>query len=588
MTKPLVSHPRFLLGATLVAAIVASCQPSSRTVPPAPTPTSATTPSPGLPADLARLVQSADESVRQRWTALGVTPSPEVDDATFLRRVTLDLTGQLPRPEGITAFLADGGPDKRQRALARLLASDDFARHFTNVFDDLLMEGARSPLVDRPTFRKWLYNALKGGRGYDAIVGELVAGTGANTAARRDLSGWDLRGDTALPDGVNGAVNWPLRYARQPQDLAGATARLFLGVQIQCAECHDHPSEKWTQGDFKRFTAAFMRTTARRHGKKMKGLRAVTLEDRARPSRRMARRMEKTGYTDASPTALDGSSLDGDNPRRALATWITADDNRWFARATVNRMWAYFLGRGFFEPVDDFRSDQPVESEAVLAALARDFVNHAYDLRRLSRAIVSTAAYQRSAAGKDTPQAWHRFALRPMTDTQLLDALVVATDVGPVLTDVLGDRVERLKLRLRKQFRFTFDVDEDTSDDTFTGTIPQALMLLNGPLSAAGSSALQGSTVGQALGDDDDRAGITRLYLSALSRPPTEGELKHWLTYLKQAQRERWSHGQNPRGGGPVGRLYRRKRLRGTGARAEAYEDVFWALLNSDEFYFIH
>ncbi len=271
----------------------------------------------------------------------------------------------------------------------------------------------------------------------------------------------------------------------------------------------------------------------------------------------------------------------------ALATWITAGENRWFARATVNRMWAYFLGRGFFEPVDDFRPHEPVESEALLDALARDFVAHGYDLRRLSRAIVSSAAYRRSATGNDAPRAWHRFDLRPMSDTQLLDALVVATDVGPVLTEVLGDRVERVKLRMRQQFRFTFDVDEDTSDDTFTGTIPQALMLLNGPLSAAGSSALDGSTVGQALAEDDE-AGIRRLYLSALSRPPTQAELAHWLGYVAQAKREKWSHERNRRGGGPVGKLYRRKHLRGTGPRAEAYEDIFWALLNSDEFYFIH
>lgn len=587
MSKTAYLATPLLVGVLLLAITAGACQSASQVVPPVPSSLASVGAPAGLADDLVPVVASVDVSLRQRWSSLGVTASPEVDDATFLRRVCLDLTGQLPSAKEVGAFLAEGGADKRQRVVVRLLASDDFSRHFTNVFDDLLMEGARSPLVDRSAFRKWLYNALEDGVGYDAVVREMVAGSGINTTGKRDLSGWELRGDTGLPEKVNGAVNWPLRYARQPQDLAGATARVFLGVQIQCAECHDHPTERWTQADFKRFTAAFMRTNTRRSGPKMKGLRAVELIDQPRTNRRMTRRMRRTGYTDAEPTALDGTSLDRTRPRRALAEWMTAADNRWFARAAVNRMWAYFLGRGFVEPVDDFRSGQPVEAEAALDALAQDFIAHGYDLRRLSRAIVSSAAYQRSATGSRAPRAWHRFALRPMTDTQTLDALVSATDVGPVLTEVLGDRVERVKLRLRRQFRFTFDVDEDTSDDTFTGTIPQALMLLNGPLSAAGSSALEGSTVAAAL-EGDDRAGIQRLYLAALSRPPSDAEVKHWLEYLERAKTEGWSHEKNRRGGGPVGQLYRRKRPRGTGPRTEAYEDILWALLNSHEFYFIH
>ena len=455
------------------------------------------------------------------------------------------------------------------------------------------MTDERLPVVDRIAYRQWLYQELKKGTPYDGLVRQMITASGMNSVGGRpDIADWELTDDSAPPSEVNGAVNWFLQGIRQPQNLAGLASRTFLGVQIQCAECHDHPTESWKQEDFRRFTSAFVRVDGRRPetGRGM-GLRRIELTDVDRVTRRMRRRMKKTGYGDEPPTALDGTSLQGEgSPRQALAAWMTAPDNPWFAKAIVNRLWARLLGRGFVDPVDDFREKQEVLAPEVLDRLAADFVEHGYDLRRLLRIIASTEAYARASSGSrgEPARLWERFTLRPMSDTQLLDALVAATGMEPILEEVAGERLSRLEVNLRRRFRFAFDVDEASSDDGFTGTVPQALMLLNGAVTAAGATALDGSTVGRAArlpGGPD--ATVAALYRAALSREPTAAELAHWRAYVDEGSGTE-TRASRPRGGGPVGRVYRRKRLHDRQPRDAAYEDVMWALLNSSEFFFIH
>lgn len=535
---------------------------------------------PATSATVATSASEVDALLAAAWAQEGVTPAPDVDDATFMRRAYLDLTGVVPTAAEARAFLANASAERRARLVDELLASDAFAKHWTNYWDDVLMEGGKRQLVDRVAFRQWMHGQLKDDVRYDELVRRLLTASGVNSrGGRPSPAGWEL--DEPPAEGVNGAVNFLLTGAQEPQNLAGTTSRVFLGVQIQCAECHDHPTEKWTQNDFERFTSAFMRVKGRPLGGQRMGMRRVEVDDAPRPLRR---RVQKTGYGDEPPTALDGTPLDGDNPRQALAAWMTAKDNPWFARAIVNRMWGYFLGRGFVEPIDDMSpSNAPVAPE-LFAALTRDFVASGYDLRHLMRVITTSSAYQRAPRGGGT--LWQSFALRPMNDTQLLDSLVTATGIASVLEDVAGERLSRVKLNLRRQFRFTFDVDEEASADTFTGTTPQALMLLNGALTAAGSSALDGSTLGDAArakGGTD--ATVKALYLAALSREPTPHELTHWRAYVASASQ---SPAERPRGRGPVAKVYRQKRLRDLGPDDVAYEDILWALLNASEFFFIH
>ena len=589
--------PHRILSLALPVALAASALAACSSTPSRPPPKTEARPAAvraGLPDDIREVVTEVDAALAAAWKANGLAVAPRADHATFLRRASLDLTGTLPSPEQVAALGASELSEAaRAELLARLTESSAWARHWTNVFDDLWMTDERLPVVDRIAYRQWLHQELRKGTPYDALVRAMITASGTNSlGGRPDIADWELTDDSAPPPEVNGAVNWFLQGIRQPQNLAGLASRAFLGVQIQCAECHDHPTESWKQEDFRRFTSAFVRVEGRRPdmGRAM-GLRRIELSDADGLTRRMRRRMQRTGYGEEPPTALDGTSLEGKgSPRQALAAWMTAPDNPWFAKAIVNRLWSQLLGRGFVEPVDDFREDQNVLAPEVLDRLAKDFVEHGYDLRRLMRVIASTEAYGRAATATtdQPPELWERFTLRPMSDTQLLDALVAATGMESVLEEVAGERLPRLKVNLRRRFRFTFDVDETASDDGFTGTVPQALMLLNGAVTSAGASALEGSTVGRAARlRGGPKATIGELYRAALSREPTAEELTHWLAFVAEASIAPTT-AERPRGGGPVARVYRRKRLDDRRPEDAAYEDIMWALLNSSEFFFIH
>ncbi|MEZ4445428.1 MAG: DUF1549 domain-containing protein [Polyangiaceae bacterium] len=537
------------------------------------------------PEAVREVIDAVDGAIGTAWASAGITVAPDADDATFARRATLDLVGRLPEATELEAFLVDPAPDKRDRLLQALTADPAWAEYWTEELDDLWMFDRRDPRVDRTAFRRWLHAQLTARVGYDELVRRVLTASGVSSEGGGPVQvDWSL--DEPPTDGVNGAVNYVMQGFLSPQDLAGQSSRVFLGVQIQCAECHDHPNGRWTQADFRRFTSAFMQVDGRPVERGMRGVRAFELEDVATPTRATRRRMRRTGYGEDPPTALDGTDLSGDAPRLALARWMTSPANPYFARAIVNRLWARFLGRGFVEPVDDLGAkDADVVLEPVLDRLARDFVEHGHDLRRLMQVMLSTRAYQRAAVGAAPPTRWEHFALRPMSDTQLLRALVDATGIEPLLEEVAGDRLPRIQQNLRRAFRFTFDVDESGDEDGFSGTVPQALMLENGPLVTAGSSALEGSTLGLALAAEDGRT-LDRLYLATLSRYPDDAERAAVDQRLAEAPAR--SDGRLPRGGGPVARVIRQKRIRSDRPEVAVYEDVMWALLNSSEFFFIH
>jgi hypothetical protein len=308
-------------------------------------------------------------------------------------------------------------------------------------------------------------------------------------------------------------------------------------------------------------------------------------------------------YLAAAPAALDGTSFAGSgNRRRDLAAWITSKENPWFAEAIVNRIWSHFLGRGFVEPIDDFRPSNPPVAPAVLKAIADDFKANGYDLKRLIRLICSTQVYQLSSAPAKHADPgnlyWARYRLKSMGPDELLDSLVEATNFGAALERFTGARMEQLKFNMHRQFTFLFDVDEEFEQKEFEGTITQALMLMNGNLTNRAVYPIPGTALGEVMampGGDAER--IESLYLRTLSRPPTGAELNTWIAFVnapRQAvQSEQPANPSLARPGvarragfappgnaGPV-RLQRM-------ARIQAYEDLFWALLNSSEFMFNH
>jgi hypothetical protein len=599
--------------------------------------------------------QTIDRALALEWKRAHVAPAPPVDDARFLRRVYLDLVGDIPTAQVATAFLDDPSPTKRAQMVAALLASPGYAAHWTNYWDRVLL--GRAPiggqLVDRAAFRAWLHGELERNAPWDAIARELIAATGqnslgaprppgpakaakqaakaesavelkveraaakaeraataatanattgsgagmmgsqnglansnsglANSAAGMMVSPAGMAAPSAAPapdppkeqprapDGrVNGAVNWLLRYDKNPTDLVGKLSRVFLGVQVQCAQCHNHPTERWRQEDFRRFAAFFARTGAQQLDVgPVQGVRRVELRDFDKPVIGGPKKSELREIADLPPTTLDGGDLSTARDRRAaLAAWVVG--SRGFARALVNRVWAQLLGRGFFEPIDDWRRSNPVAAPAVLELVTDGLIAHKLDLKWLLATLCATRAYQLAAApsrGRDQA-LWTRHALRPLPPDELLDALATATNLEAVLGKLAAPQLDKLKTQIRQAINFLFDVDEEVAQADFEGTVPQALMQINGQLFNNAASVLPGTALAEVLAMPvSDGAKVEALYLRALSRRPTATERRRWEEFVAAPRQV-------------VGK-------RAT-AKQQAFEDLYWALLNSSEFYFRH
>ncbi len=523
-----------------------------------------------------------DGRLERAWTQEGLKPATLCDDATFLRRASLDITGRIPAPGEVKAFLADRDPGKRAKAVDRLLDSPAYADFWTGYWDRVLLgRGVRANQVDRGAFDAWLRARFAANAPWDAMVRDLVAATGRSSAGDRPKvrpGGFTQVEPGATEAGVNGAVNWTLKYLRSPQDLGGAAARTFLGVQIQCAQCHDHKTEPWKAADFKAWTSSFamIRAVPVERGRTLAPgqLRRFDLVETPRIAFAPPKAEEARAYLESPPRALDGTRLPQDaTRRRALTAWMTDPKNPWFAQALTNRLWAHFLGRGFVEPFDDLRPSNPPRMPDLFQALSADFADHGFDLKHLIRVITASRAYQREAGGVEGDRAdalWSRQHLKPLAPEVLLDALVDATGLGPVFERVAGERQDRMKQNLLRQFVVLFDVDEDREQEDFQGTISQALMLLNGRITQDGTRSIPGTAVERALGLPDDRSRIEALYLRALGRPPRPEEMARWMAFLA-AKRP----APGPAGGAPE-------------PRAQALGDLLWCLLNTSEFSFNH
>ena len=404
--------------------------------------------------------------------------------------------------------------------------------------------------------------------------------------------------DAADLDKINGAVNWTLRFEQAPQDLAGNASRVFLGVQIQCAQCHDHKTEKWKQEDFRRFASAFLhlKVDPIDRGKPMGNTKRVEVSDLGKVAPRFTKNADVAPIAAAKATALDGTDLDkGEGTRKALATWMTARDNPWFAKAFVNRMWGHFLGRGFYDPVDDMRAINTPAMPELLDRIAADFVAHDFDIAHLIRTICATEAYQlaASASAKSDPEnrLWTRFHLVPLGPEELMNALLRATDLESAAQKAGIQDLDQLRTQLVRQYAFLFDVDETDDVPDYSGTVTQALSLLNGQLVGQGTRSIPGSALDDVLAKPgDDAAKVDALVLRVLSRKPTDAERSKWVEYVQIAMKTPRPTIPPPRrggpGAGPLGRLGNKGPP--TDPRRAAYEDVMWALLNSSEFVFNH
>ena len=498
----------------------------------------------------------------------GLKPSNQTSDSEFLRRIYLDMTGTIPTPEEVLDFANDGSQYKRSDKIDELIGSEESVEYWTNIWVNWLI-GRRDDADDRRIgLNGWVRQALNTNMPYDQFVTELVAADGE------------------LKD--NAAGNYVLRYERSPVFLTSHTSRLFLGLPMQCAECHDHKTETWLQKDFYGVAAFFTGINSEEKGM-IKGVDMIGNEKQmenylitnsAKQDRAMYVERMKESVT---PRFLDGTDYTGEliKKRQALAEWMTSDTNPFFSKAIVNRIWKHFMGRGFVEPVDGFGDENRPTNPAMLSWLAEDFVIHGYDLKHLMRTILNSNAYQRSSetndSNKDDEFYYSHAYMKPLSAEQFFHSMLQATAFerlwkinmgsmarsgGEYRENMLRD-LESNKREHLKKFLFLLDNGEMEEIEAFNGTVPQALMMINGHMvNDSAEYNKHGTFVNYVLGNWRDAGErVEYIYLTVLSRKPTIREQTFFQRYLDRSN-------------------YTQKSL--------AYEDLYWVLLNSAEFSLNH
>ena len=470
-----------------------------------------------------------DDHVNRTLDQLRLPHSPAADERTLVRRVHLDLLGALPTPAEVDAYVADRRPGRYERLLDRLLAKPEFVAHWAAKWGDLLrIESRRLQPQGAAAFHEWVRTQVQEKAPLDRMARELVL---------------------ALGDGHRVG---PANFSRVPGD-AGAHAefvsQVFLGVRLQCANCHNHPFDRWTQDDYHGLAAVFAGLSRGQE---------IRLQERGETIH------PRTGKP-AVPRLPGKAFVTGaGDPRAAFADWLTAADNPHMARAAVNRLWADLMGRGLVEPVDDHRATNPPTHPDLLSALASDFVAHRFDVRHTIRTIVSSAAYRRSALATGSNRTDDRFysraLVRPLPPAVLVDAVSTVTGVAEKLGDqpagtsavALGDsRIASQPLDLLGRC----NRDASCNAAPSAGGLPLTLHKINGPWLNAKVAHADGR-LHRLLRETDDQI-VTTLYQTALGRPPSIAEQAHWRNKLAP--------------------------LRGP-ERTQALEDFLWALLNSSEF----
>jgi hypothetical protein len=500
-----------------------------------------------------------DERVFARLQKLRINPSALCTDNEFLRRAFLDLLGILPAPAETNAFLADARADKRARLVDALLARPEFVDFWALHWSDVLRNEEKQ--LDHKgvrLFHEWIRGAIATDKPLNQMARELIASRGSTYA---------------MP-----AANY-YRALRDPQARSEATAQVFLGIRMQCAKCHNHPFNQWTQNDYHQLAAFFPRVQYRVIENRRKdkldshefiGEQIVFIDDKSEVKHPISGAVLRPKFLGGDEPALGAR---GDR-LTALADWVARADNPFFARTQANRIWANLLGKGIVDPTDDFRESNPPTNGPLLDALAQDLAAHRFDLKHLIRRIMNSRTYQLSAVPSDTngddETNFSRALIRPLPAESLLDAISQVTGVpaafaghpvglratqlpGLPLAHRNGKTEESVKfLRLFGTPERLLSCDCERSTDT---TLAQTLQLISGPLVNHAVSAPD-NRLGQLLKTGkSNRAIVEELYLAALCRLPSLSEADALVA-----------------------------RVEASADRRMALEDVLWALVNSKEF----
>jgi hypothetical protein len=544
-----------------------------------------------------------DAMLKEEWDSLKFPVSEAATDGEFVRRVTLDIVGRIPTYDETMVYLADKSAERKEKLVNRLLASPEYGKHFATIWTNLMITdgnaGGNNQDINPNALRAWMEKEFNRGTGWNEMVTQLVGGTGR----------WD----------ENGAVNFIIANNMQGGNSIQTTSymtRLFLCVQTQCTECHDHPWNEWKQDQFHGLNAFFSGTRERRvtrvtndgqqatdyielsevpygslpekgvYFERRNGLSVFTqpayLDGRTVSdlmagvkAKRVARSAEtitsevlenlKKELANEDENSGDGRPL---YLRRELARVMTAEDNPYFARAIVNRMWHHFFGHSFIKNVDDFDNgqDEPTMPD-LLDRLAADFRKHGHDLRRLIRWFATTKAYAHSTRIKGKPVAdsegffTHQLC-KPMTAEQLYDSVMTLTQFHKTSKD--ANTAQERQRFLTEIIRTFGSNSEQTGAPRYEGTITQALMLMNSPLMNQATSCVPGSFLHTLAMDAklDPVEKAERLYVAGLSRKMTANERRDVTRILAGARTPQQLQ--------------------------EGLSDVLWVILNSSEFVLNH
>jgi hypothetical protein len=498
--------------------------------------------------EVVKLARLIDRHINAGLKDRGIPAAPIASDAEFCRRIYLDLAGRIPKVSEVRAFLEDKRADKRMLLVEKLLKSNTYINHFTNTWRFQLMGGTTNQQAQflAPQLEQWSRKHIKDNTPYDVVVRELLTVPVANA---RGMGFDPNRGNVRAFYQVN---------ENKPDMIAASTSKLFLGVKIECAQCHDHPFAKWTRKQFWEYTAFFGGIKPQNRDQGI--FSPVTEEPRVREI--------KIGDSEKKAQAkfLDGTEPKwGDkSTRQTLADWVTSPDNPYFARAVSNRMWEHFFGIGLVDPVDDFREENPASHPALVDDLAKAFAASKFDLQFMIRAITASEAYQRTSEQthpqQDDMRAFSRMPLKGLAPEQVFDSLATAVGYRGDTSD-LSRQFGVNSTRSDIQTRFTNPVDRRTE---FQTSILQALSLMNGKFVADATSLDKSETLLAVIDSPfmNTRQKLDTLYMAALSRPMRDKEASRLVPYVEA--------------GGP------------SRDAKKALADVFWVLLNSSEFILNH
>ncbi len=528
-----------------------------------------------------QIVAKINEFVQHGWKDNDVTASERADDGEFARRVSLDIVGHIPAYNRLASFLSDSSADKRARLVDELLDDPAYAEHFATIWGNLLIGRANNRRTNRGALERWIKRQFEQNVRYDQFAYDLISAEGNSEQ--------------------NGAVGFLAAHLNENAVPATAiTARLFLGLQVQCTQCHNHPFNDWKQSQFWGMNA-FFRGTRRQGGGTQRNDFNLTDND----AESIVFFEKRSGVMEAiTRQFVDGTlvlSESNDTPRKQLAKLVIDPTKPYLSHAIVNRMWNQFLGCGFTKPIDDMGPHNPPSHPELVDYLAREFRTAGHDLKRLIRWVAASEAYNltsRSHDGNksDDPSAgaaplFSRVYVKPFTAEQLYDSLLVATEAHKAGRNY--DQAERQRNEWLAQFVRTFGTDENDESTEFNGTVPQALVMMNGELVRNALSGDSGSFLRRVLegsvskpeeasakGKSVRTVPPTTKFKGTVIKPPKTIPQKIEVLYLTALARKPTTLELNALD----------KVFHNAGQRDPivGLQDVFWALLNSNEFIMNH